>query len=392
MYCDSGNTIYSEGLRQYIQAFNMTHLEDLIQISRYYGNNPEYIIAGGGNTSYKNEDFLYIKASGISLATIDEKGFVKMSREGLALIEEKNYPENSLEREQEVKADLAAAVAGEQMLRPSVETSLHNLIDYRFIVHTHPTVINGLMCSNDAELEVKKRFGVEALYMEYTDPGYILFKELQKKIRQYERELGKAPQVIFLQNHGIFIGANSVEEIKAIYEHVDRRIGEGVDVSLPNTEASAYESETVQIIHQIFSARGLVSKAIESELTSHFLNLSSKLEKIQVPFSPDIIVYCKSNYLILENGLQKPEIESRISSFENKHGYYPKVILVKDGGLIAVEENENSVNTVLEVYQDMMKITYLSEQFGGPHTMTPSQIQFIDNWEVENYRRSVAKS
>jgi hypothetical protein len=43
------------------------------------------------------------------------------------------------------------------------------------------------------------------------------------------------------------------------------------------------------------------------------------------------------------------------------------------------------------VFTDMMKISYLSEQFGGPHFMTDGQISFIDNWEVENYRRSVAK-
>jgi len=48
-------------------------------------------------------------------------------------------------------------------------------------------------------------------------------------------------------------------------------------------------------------------------------------------------------------------------------------------------------DTVLEVFTDMMKISLLSEQFGGPHFMTGEQISFIDNWEVENYRRSEAK-
>jgi len=42
------------------------------------------------------------------------------------------------------------------------------------------------------------------------------------------------------------------------------------------------------------------------------------------------------------------------------------------------------------VFEDAMKIAYYSESFGGPHPMTQAQIDFIDNWEVENYRRSVA--
>jgi hypothetical protein len=61
------------------------------------------------------------------------------------------------------------------------------------------------------------------------------------------------------------------------------------------------------------------------------------------------------------------------------------------GGLIIAEENGQTIQTVLEVFHDMMKISYLSDQFGGPHFMTEEQIAFIDSWEVENYRRSVAR-
>ena len=37
-----------------------------------------------------------------------------------------------------------------------------------------------------------------------------------------------------------------------------------------------------------------------------------------------------------------------------------------------------------------MKVAYISKSFGGPHPMSSEQIDFIDTWEVENYRRSVA--
>ena len=67
------------------------------------------------------------------------------------------------------------------------------------------------------------------------------------------------------------------------------------------------------------------------------------------------------------------------------------MLVEKEGGLIIIEESELSIRTVLEVFTDMMKISYLSEQFGGPHFMTDEQISFIDSWEVESYRRSVAK-
>ena len=84
----------------------MDNLDPLIRISRYYGSDAEYVIAGGGNTSMKTENELYIKASGISLATISREGFVKMSRQKLAIIEGKSYPADAAEREEEVKKDL----------------------------------------------------------------------------------------------------------------------------------------------------------------------------------------------------------------------------------------------------------------------------------------------
>ena len=115
----------------------MNRLESLVQISQYYGTNPAYVIAGGGNTSYKNSEKLYIKASGIALSTIDTDGFVVMSRQHLGEMEDKAYSNDPVSREEEVKLDLKKAIICTEHLRTSVETSLHNLIDYAYIVHIH---------------------------------------------------------------------------------------------------------------------------------------------------------------------------------------------------------------------------------------------------------------
>ena len=36
-------------------------------------------------------------------------------------------------------------------VRPSVETSMHEIINYPFVVHTHPTLVNAITCANKAE-------------------------------------------------------------------------------------------------------------------------------------------------------------------------------------------------------------------------------------------------
>ncbi|MFQ8806469.1 MAG: hypothetical protein ACLR8Y_16985 [Alistipes indistinctus] len=70
------------------------------------------------------------------------------------------------------------------------------------------------MRTKDVEQVTKKLFGDEALYIPYIDPGYILFKEVERRIREYTQAHGHEPAIILLQNHGIFVGAESTERIR----------------------------------------------------------------------------------------------------------------------------------------------------------------------------------
>ena len=370
----------------------MASLEQLIDISRYYGENPDFVIAGGGNTSYKDSGTIWIKASGIPLAGIKEDGFVSLSREKLSMLGSTSFSPDPAIREQQVQVQMKEAVIFPKHLRPSVETSLHNLIDYAYVVHTHPTRVNGLMCARDVFAEVKKRFGKRALMVEYTDPGYVLFKKMEERINEYKAASGSQPRIIFLQNHGVFVAADNLDDIKRLYIEIDERIGEGRDLSIPPSESRPYLWPAWEGLADLLNSRSLVSRTVNCDLIQHFTADQEHYQKVSRPFSPDIIVYCKSNYLFLKGDVRPGEIQARIKQFEQNHGYFPRVILQERGGLTAVEENEKSLNTVLDVFMDLMKISFLSEQFGGPHFMTPDQVRFIDNWEVEHYRRKIAKS
>ena len=43
-------------------------INELVEISNFYGVNPDYVLAGGGNTSFKDNEYLYVKGSGTTLA------------------------------------------------------------------------------------------------------------------------------------------------------------------------------------------------------------------------------------------------------------------------------------------------------------------------------------
>ena len=118
-------------------------LPELVKISRRYGSDERFLLAGGGNTSFKDNEYLFIKASGFALSTIEENGFVKMLRKSLDSIWTKEYPEDPNSREATALADLMNSKApGEEQKRPSVETLLHNAIPHAYVVHTHPALVN----------------------------------------------------------------------------------------------------------------------------------------------------------------------------------------------------------------------------------------------------------
>ena len=373
----------------------MKEIQELISISQFYGRDSRYVIAGGGNTSYKNAEKIWVKASGSSLATITEDGFAVLDRAKLNLISGKTYSSNAVEREEEVKNDLAVATLSKGK-RPSVETSMHNTIDFAFVVHLHPTIVNGLMSSQHAESELKRLFGARTLYIEYTDPGYVLFKKVEDAIKAFRAEDGAEPAVIWLQNHGIFVGANSIEEIKVLYSKIFETLEKAIKFPVPvaERETCSCTEQIVPGIRMMLSGEGLKTmKVRKTELIKYFYDSVENQAKIAKPFTPDAIVYCKSNYIFLND--EEPEAvlaeaQKTIPAFTSKYGYQPKVFLIKGIGLVAAGDNASQCDILLDVFEDAMKIAYLAESFGGAHPMTQGQIDFIDNWEVENYRRSVA--
>ena len=97
-------------------------LSTLVKMSNTYGSNPAYVLAGGGNTSVKDDTTLYVKGSGTQLATIKAEEFVKMDRARLNEIMKTEYPADDVKRESAYLADVMAAVTDEDKTkRPSVE-------------------------------------------------------------------------------------------------------------------------------------------------------------------------------------------------------------------------------------------------------------------------------
>ena len=371
-------------------------IKDLVEISRHYGKNKRAVIAGGGNTSLKTADRMWIKASGFPLATIEEGGFAIIDREKLHVISTAAYSEDPFEREREIKYDLTAANLTPGR-RPSVETSLHDLINYKFVVHLHPTLVNGILCSVEADKHVDAIFGIETLYLPYTDPGYTLYKEIERQLATYRKSSKTDPSIILIQNHGIFVGADTTDEIREIYDGIFELLEKNA-VESPSEELSEIPGDLIDVLpalRMMVSKRRLKTLRLRNNgLIEHFTTSEESFNLISKPYTPDIITYCKSNYLYYENkgsaGDLRKDLGIEIDAFKKRFGYLPKVLLIRGIGMIAVGDNAADADNILDIYEDKMLIAWHSSSFGGPHPMTYEQIRFVDTWEVEQYRRKTA--
>lgn len=370
-------------------------LNILVDISNEFGKNTEYVLAGGGNTSYKDDDFLYIKGSGITLKDIKADGFVKMSRQSLAKIWETKYSSNTTEREASVLKDMMKSRCdGEENKRPSVETSLHDLLAYKYVVHLHPALVNGLTCSLGGASKAFEILGNNIVWIEETEPGYILAKRVKDETEKFKIKYGFDAKIVLLQSHGIFVAADNPDEIKSIYEDIMEKLSaclsEKPDFSDTNTniERAAYIAPTIRML-LLENGKSIVTYSSAASVMK-FISNHEEFEPISSAFTPDHIVYYKPNPLYVEYKTDINEqydfIEKSILDYNKKYGYNPRIIAVQNIGVFSSGNSKKNADTAMSLFHDAVKIAVYTKSFGGHRFLSQSLINFIVNWEVESYR------
>jgi len=367
-------------------------LETLAKLSNKYGSDSNFVLAGGGNTSYKDDKYLYIKGSGTTLATIKPEEFVAMDRAKLGAMWSKEYSADTNEREKEVLVDLMASKVDPQSGRPSVETSLHDLMPFTYVVHLHPAMVNGLTCSKDADKAATELFGDSFIWIGDSEPGYVLAKKVKDASEEYKNKTGKDVQMIILKNHGIFVAANTPEEIDAIYADVMAKLS--AKVEKPDFTPAEYDVDRAVALAPAIRMLSLpVVTFFCNNQAKKFIKDAKTFAPVSSAFTPDHIVYCKAEPLFVEEAAdldeQYAKLEKAINDYKAAYGYEPRVIAVQNLGIFAAGASKKAADTVVALFTDAMKIAVFAKAFGGESFMSDYLINFIKNWEVESYRASV---
>jgi rhamnose utilization protein RhaD (predicted bifunctional aldolase and dehydrogenase) len=342
---------------------------------------------------------------------IKPEDFVKMDRAKLAAIWGKNYPADTDQRESAVLADMMAArCPGEESKRPSVETLLHDILPFTYVVHTHPSLVNGLTCAQKGKEAVKELFGDDAVWIPITNPGYTLSLKVKEALDACKAAKGKVPEIIFLQNHGVFVGADTTEGIKDIYKKImdtlEARILRKPD--LGGSQLSYGSSASVG--KELLSLAELPAKPLTEPSTEKsspqgadalpwFIRFERNNELVRLlvnkdafkpvssALTPDHIVYAGSDPLFISD---VSVMESVWKAHIEKTGRLPKIVAIQGLGIFGLGNSEKTAATAVELFNDAAKVAAYAESFGGVLFMTKDKIDFINNWEVERYRSKVS--
>lgn len=171
--------------------------------SRLIGKDPGLVLHGGGNSSVKitlpnilgePREVLFVKGSGVDLATIEPGGFTGLELEPLRKL--RRLPDLS---EKEMENELQIHKISFPSPEPSVEALLHAFLPARYVDHTHADAILTLTNLKQAEDFLREALGAKAGILPYVRPGILLAKGV---LERYEQNPGV--EAIVVMNHGIF--------------------------------------------------------------------------------------------------------------------------------------------------------------------------------------------
>jgi NAD(P)-dependent dehydrogenase (short-subunit alcohol dehydrogenase family)/rhamnose utilization protein RhaD (predicted bifunctional aldolase and dehydrogenase) len=373
----------------------------LIAISRAIGANPDFVQAGGGNTSVKSPDgrTMAIKASGTPLTAVSESdGWVELDVAAvLGILSRKDLTTlGANEREACVLQHLTSSVVGGRG-RPSVESALHAMLE-RVVIHTHPVAANALNCGPGAKAlsEITPPGELPPLWVPYTDPGWCLATVIKSAAESYRERHGCCPPVIFMENHGLLVTAANAHECLALHNEWVARLEQyftstaPAACQTPEMDSATLRRTMVELRRVWRSAQGsapFLRLASGSGLAGAACSSAAEILAAG-SLTPDHIVY-NGAHAILAESLEELPTKLRPALAEKAP---PRVAIVRNVGTFLLAGDPVKLDAAEALAVAAAEILRLAAGRGGAHNLSPSSADFIINWEAEHYRARLSEN
>jgi len=376
-----------------------TELDTLIKISRDFGNKPDAVQGGGGNTSVKTGNgMMYVKASGVLLRAVDEESFLLVDKnKTIEILMDKSIASlSSQKRDELVAARMTSLVQDDTAKRPSIETFLHALLG-KYVVHIHPVYANALTCLENGSQLATNLFKdkINFSWVGYDSPGYPLGLLVKKSIDNFVVLNATTPDVVFLQNHGIIISSDNVKNLYVLYSKLNDELKKyfgDIECFASQSQKESLLADQIEILASAFNCIKLkmAFKIFDSPIIKS-VPQSDNLEDIirSGALYPDQVVYCGETPLFINPESGCEEITSSLKQYIDIYGYPPKVIYFKELGIVLAGTNSCELDAAEEVLEAHIKVLLLIKKEGKPSFLSDIQSSYIAHWESEKYRRKL---
>lgn len=207
-------------------------LEELIARSNRLGSDRQNTNYGGGNTSAKgvmtdpisnNEiEVMWVKGSGGDLGTLQRSG---LSTLRLELVMSLKGAYRGVEHEDEMHQMLDYCLFGLPGAAPSIDTSMHGLIEEAHVDHLHPDSVIAIAASADGEALTERCFGGELGWVPWRRPGFELALQIEK-LRQGNPEL----RGVVMGGHGLTTWGKTSDECEKVSLEMIQRAARFLEV------------------------------------------------------------------------------------------------------------------------------------------------------------------
>ena len=334
------------------------HISVLRKYCAAIGLDPLLVQGAGGNVSLKEEDTLWIKASGTCLSN--------------ACTQEIFIPVDLNDLRRQIASKNFAAIpksTNDTSLKPSIETMFHALMPHRLVLHLHAVDILVHLVRKDCNefLNNVLDSSISFSIVGYCKPGANLASAISNALEQ-----SPLTDVVFLRNHGIVIGGDSVADVDEKLTKIIQCLANYSSPvqllpSLPPPNLSFipdfYSPVNDPFIHQLATNPKLFSR-----LSSHWA------------LYPDHVVFLGA----------RPYIFTSLASLE-QHALtaktLPELIFLSGMGVYVQSSFTETREAQLRCYLDV-----LLRQSGDTElcVLSDTHVDELLNWDAEQYRLSLS--
>lgn len=323
--------------------------------SRLVGGDKTMVLYGGGNTSLKTADTLFVKGTGADLGAVREEHFTALDLLRLrALLDDAQIPDADLMRRvEDCKQSPKAA-------KPSIETLLHAALPYAYVEHAHADAVLAVANVAGCEDRCAEVFGDLAPVVPYRHSGAALARACKAV---FESRATAGSIGLILAFHGVVSFGNTARES---YENLLRLVNRAEEWlqahgawDLPETDDIASGADRAEALRQAASALAGFPLSLCVASTAQTLAFARRPDLADIsqqgPPTPQHAIYTK----------RLPLIDGDIEAYARRYRAYlqqtlgtaargidaaPRIALDPSFGLCTFGVNAHYASVAAEIY------------------------------------------